>query len=177
MYRKFHIATERVAHALALIGFSGLLILSIMVVLDIVLRTVADYPLKGVNDVSAMVMAVVIAACIPQSLIAKQNISVEVLGQVIGGRVNLALQALASLAVFVFFLLVAWQFVPYAQSVMASGERTWVLRWPVGPWWCVATVGFCFSAVAQLMVLVDDVISLIVGHQWLPTDTAVQESF
>ncbi|WP_407495730.1 TRAP transporter small permease [Pseudooceanicola sp. MF1-13] len=156
--------TERAAYALALVGFSGLLILSIMVVLDIILRTTVDFPLKGVNDVSAMVMAVVIAACIPQALFLKQNISVEILGQVIGGRVYLFLQALASLAVLIFFTLLAWQFVPYSESVWSSGERTWVLGWPIGPWWYVATVGFFVSAVTQLMVFVDDVIALLTDN-------------
>lgn len=164
MYQKFHVLTDRVTYALALVGFSGLLILSIMVVLDILLRTLFDFPLKGVNDVSAMVMAVVIAACIPQALLMKQNISVEILGQVIGGRIYLFLQALASLAVLIFFVLLTWQFFPYANSVYASGEKTWVLQWPIGPWWYVAIVGFVASVVAQVMVFVDDVIALITGQ-------------
>lgn len=166
MHRVLHLFTQRLAHYLALLGFTGLLILSVMVVLDIILRTVADFPLKGVNDISAMVMAVVIAACIPQSLLVKQSISVEVLGQVLGGRMRLLLDVIASLAVFVFFLLLAWQFIPYAASVTDSGERTWVLHWPVGPWWYAATACFIVSALVQLLVLIDDTVAFVVGHPW-----------
>jgi TRAP-type C4-dicarboxylate transport system permease small subunit len=170
MYLTFHKITERIAHMLALLGFSGLLILSIMVVADIVLRSLFDYPLKGVNDVSAVVMAVVIAACIPQSLLIKQSISVNVLGQVIGGRFELMLNAFASFAVLVFFTLLVTQFFPYAASLTSSGEKTWVLRWPVGPWWYVASACFTVSAVVQTLVLIDDVVAVIRGHHWSPTN-------
>ena len=166
MHHTIHLVTQRLARYLALLGFSGLLILSILIVLDIILRTVADFPLKGVNDISAMVMAVVISACIPQSLLIKQSISVDVLGQLLGGRAELLLNAIASLAVLVFFVLLAWQFVPYAGSIQASGERTWVLQWPVGPWWFVATGFFIVSALTQAMVLIDDIYSFVLGRPW-----------
>lgn len=169
MYLTFHKFTERVAHLLALLGFSGLLILSIMVVLDILLRSLFDFPLKGVNDVSAVVMAVVIAACIPQSLLIKQSISVTVLGQVIGGRFELLLNAFASLAVLVFFTLLVSQFYPYAASLTSSGEKTWVLQWPTGPWWYVASACFTVSAVVQALVLIDDLVAFVRGHHWSPT--------
>ncbi len=169
MYRAFHRLTERSAHFLALLGFSGLLILSIMVVLDILLRWVADYPLKGVNDVSAVVMAVVIAACIPQSLLIKQSIVVDVLGKMLGRRFNLLLNAFASLAVLVFFVLLVTQFFPYAASLTSSGEKTWVLKWPVGPWWYVASACFTVSAIAQALVFIDDVVAFVIGHPWSPT--------
>lgn len=154
---------ERLAYILALVGFAGLLILAVMVVLDIILRAVADYPLQGVNDVAAVVMAVVISACIPNSLLVRQNISIEVLGQVIGGRVRFAIDLFASLVVLLFFVLVTWQFVFYSASISASGEQTWVLKWPVGPWWWVATACFAVSVLVQLLVVSQDAVKLW-GH-------------
>ncbi|MEM9393349.1 MAG: TRAP transporter small permease subunit [Pseudomonadota bacterium] len=148
--------TERLAHALALVGFTGLLILAIMVVVDITLRRLFDYPLQGVNDVAAVVMAVVVSACIPNSLLARQNISVDVLGTILGGKAHLAINLFASLAVLLFFALMTWQFIPYAASITARGEQTWVLKWPVGPWWWVATIFFVVAVVAQAMVALVD---------------------
>lgn len=157
----FHRLTERLAHLLALVGFTGLLILATMVVADITLRAVADYPLQGVNDVAAVVMAVVVSACIPNSLLARQNISIEVLGQAIGGRARYALDLFASIAVLVFFGLLTWQFIPYSASVTASGEETWVLKWPVGPWWWAATGCFAVAVLAQSMVALTDLSRLM----------------
>ena len=155
--KRFRQLVEHVAHYLALIGFSGLLILAIMVVADIVLRALFDFPLKGVNDVAAIVMAVVVSACIPKSLLLKQNISIEVLGQSLGHRARHALESFAALAVMVFFILMVWQFIPYAQSVTASGQTTWVLKLPVGPWWWLATAFFGVAVLAQLAVFFTDV--------------------
>jgi len=148
--------TERLAHALALVGFTGLLILATMVVVDISLRGLFDYPLQGVNDVAAVVMAVVVSACIPNSLLARQNISVEVLGNLLGGRAHHAINLFASLAVLLFFVLLTWQFIPYAASITARGEQTWVLKLPVGPWWWVATAFFAVAVLAQTMVALTD---------------------
>ena len=161
--------TEHLAHYLALVGFTGLLVLAIMVALDIILRAVIDFPLKGVNDVAAIVMAVVISACIPQSLLIKQSISIEVLGDLLGGRAQLMLNAFASLAVLLFFGLLTWKFIPYAASVTASGERTWVLKWPIGPWWWVATGFFAASVLVQFMVVLSD-LARLAGRR-LPLDT------
>lgn len=65
---------------LALLGFAGLLLLAVMTSLDALLRSAFSAPLHGVNDVSAVVMAVVIASCIPANLAQRRNIAVEVLG-------------------------------------------------------------------------------------------------
>ena len=156
-----HRLTERLAHGLALIGFMGLLILATMVVADIALRVLIGYPLQGVNDVAAVVMAVVISACIPNALLTRQNIAIDVLGQAIGGRTRHALDLFASLTVLLFFGLLTWQFVPYAASITASGEQTWVLKLPVGPWWWVATGCFAASVLVQLMVVLADLASLL----------------
>lgn len=73
-----------VSRAMALIGFFGLLVLALMTTLDIGSRWLFGAPIHGVNDVSAIVMAVVIAACMPANLAARQNITVEFLGNMLG---------------------------------------------------------------------------------------------
>ena len=119
-----HRSTERVAHALALVGLAGLLVLSLLVVADISLRALVDYPLQGVNDVYAVLMAVVIAACMPNALLTKQNIAIEVLGETLGGRLRIGLDCFASAATLLFFVLLTWRFVPYAESITASERRS-----------------------------------------------------
>jgi TRAP-type C4-dicarboxylate transport system permease small subunit len=155
--------TESLCSALALIGFAGLLALSCLVVADIGLRALFDYPLRGVNDVSAVVMAVVVAACIPNSLLLKQSIVIEVLGQAMGRRVRHSLDLFASLVVLGFFGVLCWQFIQYSAAIVASGERTWVLSWPVGPWWWTATAFFAVAVLAQFLVVLDAAAALVLG--------------
>jgi hypothetical protein len=37
-------------------------------------------------------------------------------------------------------LLMAWQFWLYTDQLIADGETTWVLNWPVSPWWRAVTI-------------------------------------
>lgn len=151
------------ARVLALVGFSGLFILAALTTLDVGMRWGFSYPIHGVNDVSSVVMAVVIAACIPSNLINKQNISVEVLGTAVGQRGQLVISAFASLCTMVFIALMAWQFIPYSAELIETGQRTWVLAWKVWPWWVFAAGCILFAAVIQAFVLLTDIGKAIRG--------------
>lgn len=148
------------ARWLALVGFVGLLALAIMMTLDAILRTFFSAPLHGVNDVSAVVMAVVIASCIPANLSDRKNISVEVLGAILGLRANELLTLFSSLVTFGFVFLMAVQFVPFVEGMYTSGRRTWVLAWPVWPWWCVATACLYYAAIIQASNVIKDTIAV-----------------
>lgn len=145
---------------LALLGFAGLLLLAVMTSLDALLRSAFSAPLHGVNDVSAVVMAVVIASCIPANLAQRRNIAVEVLGGVAGPRTHRILTLFAGLVVLAFFGVMAWKFIPYAEGMYLSGRRTWVLAWPVWPWWAAAALFLVFAAAVQALNVLQDVIAL-----------------
>lgn len=148
---------------LALIGFAGLFLLALMTTLDVLMRWLFSAPLHGVNDVSAVVMGVVIACCIPANLAQRNNISVEIFGAMAGPRTSRALAAFSSLVVLVFIALMAWQFVPFTQGVYSSGRETWVLAWPVWPWWSVSTLLLIFAAIVQAANLTRDLAALFTG--------------
>ncbi|MEO3385326.1 TRAP transporter small permease [Mesorhizobium sp. CAU 1741] len=151
------------ARVVALIGFFGLLLLAAMTTLDVLLRWLFQAPIHGVNDVSSVVMAVVIAACIPANLAMKQNITVEVFGALAGPRLHRFFDALASVATLIFMVLVAWRFIPYAEGLRETGDRTWVLAWPLWPWWMASTALMIFAAIVQAIVTLADLRAMILG--------------
>jgi TRAP-type C4-dicarboxylate transport system permease small subunit len=153
---KLWLRVVQINRTLALVAFCGLLLLALMTSLDVLSRWLLNVPLPGVNDISAIMLAVIIAACLPANLAQRQNITVEFLGNALGGRGKAALNAFGSLATLVFISLMAWRFVLYAQEITASGQTTWVLRLPVAPAWWLATGFMLLSIPAQLMVLVFD---------------------
>ena len=148
---------------LALVGFAGLMVLALMTTLDVMLRWLLAMPLSGVNDVSANVMAVVIAACIPASLAARQNISVEILGPLLGGHVQRFLVFFASLVTLLFIAAIAWKFIPYTQGLYTGQRRTWVLGWMIWPWWAVSTVFLGCAVLVQALVTLTDLAALLRG--------------
>lgn len=153
--------TVSAARLFALIGFCGLFVLAVMTGADVFLRWLFNSPIAGVNDVSAIVMAAVIAACIPANLSLRQNLKVEILGGMLPARGARFLDTLASILTLVFVVIIAWQMVLYAQSMRISGERTWVLALPVWPWWTFASVMLIFGALAQLIVTLTDLHALL----------------
>lgn len=155
--------SRALARRLALLGFTGLLILALMTTADVLLRWLFKAPIQGVNDVSSVVMAVVIAACIPANLAMKQNIRVEVFGSLGGRGVGQLLECLSSILTLVFIALIAWEFLPYAAALKANGDRTWVLGWPVWPWWSVAAVMIWLAVFVQAMVALFDLAALFGG--------------
>lgn len=151
---------RRATRWLALVGFAGLLLLAAMTSLDALLRSAFSAPIQGVNDVSSVVMAVVIASCVPANLAQRRNISVEVLGAMAGPRVNQLLTIFAGLVVLAFFAVMAWKFVPYAQGMYLSGRRTWVLGWPVWPWWSAAALFLALAVLVQALNVLHDLLAL-----------------
>ncbi len=146
----------RVSQAMALVGFFGLLVLAVMTTFDVLSRWLFDAPIYGVNDVSAIVMAVVIAACLPANLASRQNITVEFLGNLLGWRAKAFLDGLGGLVTLAFVALVAWRFIPYTVEVTNSGQTTWVLKLPIAPGWWVATAFLLLSVPVQLTVVIFD---------------------
>ncbi|MCZ4291727.1 TRAP transporter small permease [Hoeflea alexandrii] len=154
---------KAMARAFALVGFTGLLLLALMTTLDVLLRWLFQTPIQGVNDVSSVVMAVVIAVCVPANLAMKQNIKVEVFGAIAGKRLNALLELFASLLTLVFIVAIAWQFVPYARGLYENGDKTWVLGWPIWPWWSLAAVMMWFAVLIQIVVLIGDFCNVVLG--------------
>lgn len=146
----------KVSRVMALIGFFGLLVLALMTTLDIGSRWLFLAPIHGVNDVSAIVMAVVIAACVPANLAARQNITVEFLGNMLGPRGKAFLDGFGGLFTLAFIALMAWQFIPYSVEVTRSGQTTWVLKWPIAPGWWIATALLLISVPVQLVIVLFD---------------------
>lgn len=155
--------SERLSQLLALVGFFGLFVLASMTTVDILMRWLFSRPLQGVNDVSAVVMAVVIASCVPANLAFKQNIRVEMLGAAAGPVVERVLEVFASVLTLAFILLMAWQFVPYTWGLKEAGNTTWVLHWPLWPWWLVSTAMLIFAVFVQAVVVAGDLIAAFKG--------------
>ena len=54
----------RSTRAIAIVGFVGLLVVALLTMLDVSLRWGANAPLKGLNDISGLAVAIVIVALV-----------------------------------------------------------------------------------------------------------------
>lgn len=132
--------TTRITRAIALIGLVGLLALASATVLDVLMRWIFNSPIVGLNDTHSLFTALIIASCFPLCIYRRGNITIRFVGNFFGARVRNILDAFGNLVTFIIFLLMAWQFWLYTDQLIEDGETTWVLNWPVSPWWRAVTI-------------------------------------
>ena len=155
----------RASRALGLIGFLALLGVSALTVLDVLLRWLFSAPILGLNDVVLLVTTVGVTCCFPSAMAERQHMRVTAAGRVIAGRHGHNLfEAVGSVVTLGFFALMAWQFVKKAEQFTRYGDHSPLLHIPVGPFWWVAAAAFVMAALAQAIIVADDLAALATGR-------------
>jgi TRAP-type transport system small permease protein len=143
-----------VARFCAVLGMLALLVFILMTNFDVLMRWLFNSPINGVSDVGPLVVAIVTAAFFPFALTERHHVSMGLLGDFLGPRARLWLDAFAALVTWAFFVLLAWQLTRYTVELHQLGETTWVVQIPVAPWWSVVSFFMVVCAVVQLGVVV-----------------------
>jgi TRAP-type C4-dicarboxylate transport system permease small subunit len=154
----------RWTRALAVVGFVALLVVSLTTMLDVLLRWIANAPIKGLHDINGLAIAIVIAACFPLVVAERRNISIGFLGEALGARANRWLEALGSGALLAFVAAIGWQLALYTAGLAEAGRTTWHLRIPVTPYWTVAAGVVLLCIPAQAIAFVADVARALRGR-------------
>jgi TRAP-type C4-dicarboxylate transport system permease small subunit len=149
------------ARLCAVFGMLALVVFLLMTNVDVLMRWLFNSPVNGVSDVGPLVVAVVTAAFFPFVLAERHHVSIGFLGGLLGPRAQLWLEAFAALVTWVFFALLAWQIVLYAVELHQQGQTTWVVQWPVAPWWAVVGFFFAVCVVVQVGVVVAELSAAI----------------
>ncbi|MCG6878440.1 MAG: TRAP transporter small permease subunit [Deltaproteobacteria bacterium] len=153
----------RISRIIALIGLAGLLCLALATVLDVLLRWLFNAPITGVRDASSAFTSVIIASCFALCIAERRNITVRFLGGRRGARWGEGLEAFGHLVTTLVFAVLTWKLWFYADQLAMDGEKTWVLRWPLSPWWRVATVFVAVCVPAELVVFLQTLKSALRG--------------
>jgi TRAP-type C4-dicarboxylate transport system permease small subunit len=155
--------------ALSVLGLVALMILAFITLANGLLRWLANQPIAGVVDVGALAIAIAVSCCIPVSLMERSHITFRLVSSV-SPRLGRVLDVFADIAVLIVLALMAWQFWIYAGELVATGERTYVLKLPAAPFWYAADVIFWIATAVQGIVVVLD-ISYLTGAQAAPART------
>ena len=125
----------RWSRVVSLIGVVGLLGLSALTVTEALLRWIFNFPIPCIPDVSPLIIAVAVASCFPLLFAERQNITVRLLGQFLGQRVYLLLEAFGYLVSIGIFSLLIWKLWVLTDGIAAGNQTTVVVRMPVAPWY------------------------------------------
>jgi len=147
-------ATRMAARALAVIGLGALLCFAAATIADGLLRFLFARPIDAVRDVGGLVAAFAVASCIPAAIVERSNITVRFISSFISPSAGRIADVAAAVLVTIVLVLMAWQFIVFAQQAQANASATWMLRIPAAPfWWGVAGM-LWISVVLQIVVTV-----------------------
>ena len=140
LFSRIEKGISMLTRGIALIGLALLLLLALGTVLDVLLRWLFNSPIVGLNDTYSLFMALVLASCFPLCIYIRGNVTIRFIGNALGPRARNILDAFGNLVIMIVFALMAWQFWLYTDQMALDGESTWVLSWPVSPWWRAVTI-------------------------------------
>ena len=144
---------------IACIGFAGLVIVSIMTMIDGLGRWLALPRIPGFNDIAQISYAIVIASCFPSLLMRDQNIVIRFLGRAVKGRANYWLEVWGNFLTFLFFTILVWQFYLITLDLQANNRASPTIEFPIAPWWWIISFIMTITVPVQLWVLVDSIYS------------------
>jgi tripartite ATP-independent transporter DctM subunit len=160
-----------ISRGIALMAVGGMLLLSILTIIDVSLRAAVNAPIPGFYELSELVMAIVIACCFPAVLATRSSLTVDFLSEKLSLRVRALLEAIGALLLLVFVLLLTWRFVLYTQGLESRNAETATLLLPVAPFWWVVTAICAFAALVQGVVFVAVTKRLVIWPHRKPAES------
>ena len=142
----------QLAQVVSLIALIGLLILAAMIVGEGLLRWLLNLPILSVPDIYPLVITVAVAACFPLVFAERRNITVRLVGNFLGHRISMILEAFGYLVSIVIFCIMIWQLWIFSSQVAISNETTVAIRMPIAPWYRAATLLIALCVPIQIII-------------------------
>ncbi len=141
-----------VIKGLLAIGTTVLAAMMFFIMTDVLLRYVFNSPILGSYEIVEYMMALLIPFGVVYCAHTKSHVAVDILFDRFPKRFQGIISVLTSLAVFLFFVLIAWQNILFIKESYAQKITSGVLYIPVYPFVTALAVGF----VALCLVLLID---------------------
>lgn len=143
---------KKISEYVAFIGLSGLIILSVVILVDIIGRELLGMPIPGFSDITGEFIIITAAACFPASFADRSHVSVRFLGQIVHWRVREALDMVGAIATLTILLIILYQLYRYTKHVWSNQETTWLIGLPIWPVWLTVSILLTISVCVQLFM-------------------------
>ena len=154
-----HRLLDRAIEVMAIVGFTGLVIIAFMTLIDVFLRYLGYQRVSGLNDIEEVAFAIVIASCFPAGLRKGNAVTVRILGKLLGQKFHGWFDTIGSFFTLFFFSVVSWQFFIFTIDCFNAGRTTSTLELPVWPVWSTVSI-IMFSCVGVQILMLYHSVSL-----------------
>jgi len=141
---------DQLSRWVAFVGLIGLLIVALVTMADVLLRWLFSAPIEGLEDINKLVFAIVCASCFPAGLVQGHNVTVRLMGALIGRR-GQWLESFGAVLTLLFFLFLASQVFAFAWDEAKHGRYTQTLELATAPWWFVVAVILAICVPIQIV--------------------------
>lgn len=165
-----HVVT--MGRLIAYVGLGGLIVISIVTLIDVKLRWLFNSPLTGVEDFLKISIPMLVASCFPAGLALKTSITIRYLGQALGHRPEAWLEAFGQLVLLFYVTVLAWQV--YRVAGQVGRQVTDNLELPIWPGWYVTAGLLMVCVLVQALVFIVHLAAATAGRT-VPTAAAASE--
>ena len=161
---KFEKTSRRLGSYLRLvacIGFTGLVIIALLTMIDGLGRWLEFPRIPGFSDYAQISHAIVRASCRPSLLIKDQNVTIRFLGRAFKGRTNHWLEVFGNLLTLIFFTILVWQFFLFTIDLQVNNRTSPTIEFPIAAWWWNISLIMTITVPVQILVFVDSIYSAI----------------
>jgi len=148
--------TRRVA-SIAVVAVLGI---AFMNVTDIVLRNFFGTSLYGLNEITALLVAIAVSTCLPYGMHTGAAITIRYLEHAVSPSWRPAIALYASTLSTLFFALLAWRVTAVAHDLQASGQTTIMTDIAKAPFFYGMAVALWLAAAVLAIAAVQQTLSL-----------------
>lgn len=162
---------KRLANAIAVIGLTALLAVTLLVLFEVVVRSGPGLWLRdhlpwlndglraigmdGISDLYAPLGIIAVAACFPAMVATRSAITVRFATDALPWRWREGLALIGDLALLGMFALMGWWLTDYALDLFHTGETTWILMIPRWPAFAIASFCIWVATLIQIQITLE----------------------
>ena len=159
----FQKVLDKAIELMAIVGFTGLVIIAFMTLIDVFFRYIGFSRISGLNDVEEVAFAIVIASCFPAGLRKGNAVTVRIFGGLLGKKFYNWFEVFGSLLTLLFFSLVFYQFFLFSIDYFYAERTTSTLELVVWPVWFSVTLIMFSCICVQFLILYYSTVSAYNG--------------
>ncbi|MDQ0338801.1 TRAP-type C4-dicarboxylate transport system permease small subunit [Caldalkalibacillus uzonensis] len=127
-----------------------LLFMMFLVCTDVLGRFFLNRPIRGTFELAEIGLGLLIFFSLSYTHLCREHISIDFIVKKFPKRIQLVIDVVVGLIIFILQLLIAWKMIQYGSRVMASNQVTADLGLPLYPFVYLAAVGTLLFALVAL---------------------------
>lgn len=156
--KKLEVFVKKTSQLLDNLAGWGVVATMLLVVINILLRTVANRPIQGVYEVVGFITAVVIAFGLAWCAVQKGHIAIEFIVEKLPVKAQSVIHVSSGFAIMLLLLFISYRVFHHGFKVIASGEVSATAQIPFYPFIFLVALGFLLLFLVELVNVLKGVV-------------------